>query len=85
MLVVTFGAMSRPRLCARPGCGRPAACTLTYDYAERTVWLRPLAPERGGPASDLCATHADRLRAPRGWALDDRRGPIVALRPSISA
>ncbi|NCY17544.1 MAG: DUF3499 family protein, partial [Actinobacteria bacterium] len=33
------------RSCARPGCGDPATATFGYDYAERTVFLDPLAEE----------------------------------------
>lgn len=68
-----YGAsMFRPRLCAHPGCGAPAAAVLTFQYATRTVWLF----DQGDPdpaAIDLCARHADRLRPPRGWTGHDRR------------
>lgn len=63
------------RACARPGCGEPATATLTYDYSARTSWLDPLAGERHPMRYDLCAAHADALSVPRGWTLDDRRGP----------
>ena len=77
--------MERPRLCARPACGRPATATLTYDYATRTVWLRELGgPEEAAHHSDLCLPHADRLRVPMGWALDDRRTPVIPLRPPMA-
>lgn len=68
--------MERARLCARPACGRPAIATLTYDYATSTVWLRELTDHKEAHGSDLCQTHADRLRVPVGWALDDRRTPV---------
>ncbi|HUQ39428.1 MAG TPA: DUF3499 family protein [Acidimicrobiales bacterium] len=76
--------MDRPRLCARPACGNPATATLSYDYATSTVWLRELDSDPDAPGNDLCLPHADRLRVPRGWALDDRRTPIVALRPPLA-
>lgn len=64
--------MVRPRLCARPGCGQPAAATLTFQYATRTVALDDLR-EREPCTIDLCQRHADRLTAPKGWTGDDRR------------
>ena len=64
--------MQRPRLCARPGCGESAAASLTFQYATSTVWLDDLGAEE--PHSiDLCARHADRLAAPKGWTGHDRR------------
>lgn len=69
--------MSRPLTCARPGCGRPAAAWLTYEYATRRVWLDD---EPGGPGDrwGMCAEHAGRLTVPQGWTAVDRR---VARRP----
>ena len=67
------------RHCARPGCGRAAVATLSYDYANGSAWLDGLAPESHPMVHDLCAAHADGLRVPRGWCLDDRR--VVASRP----
>jgi hypothetical protein len=58
--------------------------TLTYDYSTRTVWLRELDLEPGAPGNALCATHADRLRVPQGWALDDRRTPIIPIRSQLA-
>lgn len=59
--------------CVRPGCGAPAGAILTYDYANRLVWLDDHggAPEPG--LWGICQDHADRLRVPRGWARQDRR------------
>jgi len=65
--------MSRPRLCARPGCGAPASASLAFQYAVRKVWLDDLG-EAQPYKIDLCARHADRLCVPRGWTGDDRRG-----------
>ena len=65
--------MSRQRLCARPGCGAPAAASLVFQYALRKVWLDDLG-EAQPYKIDLCARHADRLCVPRGWTGDDRRG-----------
>ena len=41
--------------------------TLTYDYADSTAVLGPLALLAEPHCYDLCAIHADRLSAPRGW------------------
>jgi hypothetical protein len=73
------------RHCARPGCGGSASATMTYEYASRTVWLdSPGAEPDPGAAWGLCATHADTLLVPVGWAKDDRRTPIIQLRPQIA-
>ena len=61
------------RHCSRPTCAEPATATLTYQYADRSVWLDFLSDERDPHAYDLCRRHADRLRAPSGWAIVDRR------------
>ena len=42
------------------------------------VWRDP-------SAYDLCSGHAARLKVPVGWALEDRRTPIIQLRPSIAS
>jgi hypothetical protein len=57
---------------------------LTYDYAERTAWLDDLGRSTGGTTWLLCLTHADTLRVPVGWALEDRRAEVVALRNARS-
>ena len=41
--------------------------TLTYVYADQTAVLGPLATYAEPHAYDLCAVHAERLSAPRGW------------------
>jgi Protein of unknown function (DUF3499) len=61
------------RQCCRPACAEPAVATVTYHYGEQAAWLDPLSPERDPHAYDMCARHAERLRPPLGWALDDRR------------
>jgi hypothetical protein len=55
------------RRCSRSACGRPAATTLTYVYADQTAVLGPLATYAEPHAYDLCAEHSERLSAPRGW------------------
>jgi hypothetical protein len=60
------------RPCARPGCPSPAHASLVFSYRSREAWLDQL----GDPAPqsyDLCAPHAARTTAPRGWQLRDRR------------
>ena len=67
----TVGAVSRS--CARPGCGRTASATLSYAYADSIVWLEDLAPEGHPMIHDLCESHANAVRVPRGWELRDER------------
>ena len=43
--------------------------TLTYAYAESTVVVGPLAPYVEPHSYDLCAAHAERTTAPKGWAV----------------
>lgn len=59
--------MSLLRRCSRTACGRPAATTLTYVYADQTAVLGPLATYAEPHAYDLCEVHSERLSAPRGW------------------
>lgn len=47
--------------------------TLTYQYAQSQVWLDDLSAERDPHAYDLCERHANRLTAPQGWQVRDRR------------
>lgn len=50
--------------------------TLTYQYAHAQVWLDDLTHERDPHAYDLCGRHAERLTAPRGWHVRDRRDAV---------
>ncbi len=59
--------MSPVRRCSRTACSRPAVATLTYVYADSTAVLGPLATYAEPHCYDLCAEHAERLTAPRGW------------------
>ncbi|MBM6546924.1 DUF3499 domain-containing protein [Janibacter sp. YIM B02568] len=54
-------------MCSRAACPHPASATLTYVYSDSTVVLGPLATYAEPHAYDLCAEHAARLTAPRGW------------------
>lgn len=61
------------RQCSRTGCSEAATVTLTYQYSLAQVWLDGLAADRDPHAYDLCRRHADRLTAPQGWHVRDRR------------
>ena len=56
-----------PRRCSRPACKQAALYTLTYVYRDSTAVLGPLAAYVEPHCYDLCAAHAERLTAPRGW------------------
>ncbi|MGI4896196.1 MAG: DUF3499 domain-containing protein [Janthinobacterium lividum] len=64
------------RRCSRTACGRTAVATLTYVYSDSTAVLGPLATYAEPHCYDLCAEHADRLTAPRGWE-------VVRLAPDL--
>ena len=64
------------RRCSRPACKQPALYTLTYVYRDSTAVLGPLATYVEPHCYDLCAAHAARLTAPRGW--DVVRLPVDA-------
>lgn len=59
--------MKYSRNCSRTACSNPAVATLTYVYSDGTAVLGPLAQQAEPHSYDLCATHAERLTAPRGW------------------
>ena len=80
--------------CRRPGCHREAVATIGYDPVSCQVWLDRLA-DGPAPAQMLCQQHAERLQAPRGWVVVDRRGdqmvivtsdavPVPPARPSTT-
>lgn len=73
------------RTCAKPGCPVSASATLTYDYAARTAWLELLDSESHPMAYDLCTGHADVLKVPQGWSLQDRRVRYPASLPHAIA
>ncbi len=66
------------RQCSRTGCSEGAAVTLTYQYSHAQVWLDELSAERDPHAYDLCERHANRLTAPQGWQVRDRRALAAA-------
>ena len=59
--------MGPMRRCSKTGCQSPALATLTYNYADSQVVIGPLSQLAEPHAYDLCAAHADRITAPRGW------------------
>jgi hypothetical protein len=52
---------------------------MVYDHAGRTAVLEALNPEAHPMHYDLCPHHADHLRVPVGWALEDRRARRLAV------
>ncbi|AKU16225.1 DUF3499 domain-containing protein [Luteipulveratus mongoliensis] len=66
-MTTTPPARNRSRTCSRAACHRAAVATLTYVYADQTAVLGPLATYAEPHTYDLCADHASRLTAPRGW------------------
>ena len=73
------------RTCAKPECSISASATLTYDYASRTAWIENLDQEAHPMRYDLCREHADGMRVPNGWALQDRRVRYPAALPQSIA
>jgi hypothetical protein len=57
------------RRCSRTACAAEAVATLTFDYADSMAVLGPLALTREPHSYDLCARHAERTSAPRGWRI----------------
>jgi hypothetical protein len=55
------------RNCSRVGCADDAVATLTYVYADSMAVLGPLSIAPEPHSYDLCARHAERLSAPKGW------------------
>ena len=50
--------------------------TLTFVYSDSTAVVGPLATSREPHSWDLCAGHANRITAPRGWDLVRHAGPL---------
>ncbi len=57
------------RLCSRVSCGAEAIATLTYVYSDSMAVLGPLSENAEPHSYDLCAVHAGRLSAPKGWTI----------------
>ncbi|MEE6274643.1 DUF3499 domain-containing protein [Georgenia wangjunii] len=74
--------MRTSRHCTRSSCAQPAVATLTYVYADSTAVLGPLATHAEPHSYDLCAPHAERLTAPRGWDVVRLVSEFVPAAPS---
>ena len=70
------------RRCSKTACGGAAVATLTYVYSDSTAVLGPLALYAEPHCYDLCAEHAERLTAPRGWEVVRLAADLVPPRPS---
>ena len=70
--------------CVHPGCSEPAVAILAYDYRESTAWLDDIGSAPDGSHLPLCITHADRLRVPMGWRLEDRRTAVIGVRAKFA-
>lgn len=57
--------------------------TLTYAYADSTAVVGPLASFAEPHSYDLCAEHALRLTAPRGWEVVRYEDEFAAAEPSV--
>jgi len=55
------------RACSRTSCRLTASMTLTYNYADSSAVLGPLATFSEPHAYDLCEKHGERLTVPNGW------------------
>ena len=56
--------------------------TLTYVYSDSTAVLGPLSHLAEPHSYDLCADHAERLTAPRGWEVVRLTPDFVEVGPS---
>jgi len=56
--------------------------TLTYVYSDSTAVLGPLATYAEPHSYDLCAVHAERLTAPRGWEVVRLLSEFTPAEPS---
>ena len=74
--------MSLSRRCSRTACPGTAIATLTYVYSDQTAVIGPLATYAEPHTYDLCADHAERLTAPRGWEIVRLAGEYVEPEPS---
>ena len=71
------GRDGRTITCSRIGCDSPATASFSFDALNELAWLDTVVEARG--AGFLCPVHAERLTAPRGWSLLDRRSPVPKL------
>ena len=74
--------MGGVRRCSKTACQQAAVATLTYVYSDSTAVLGPLATYAEPHCYDLCAEHAERLTAPRGWEIVRLAGGFELPAPS---
>jgi hypothetical protein len=79
---ITVPSVSLSRQCSRTACSRGAVATLTYVYSDQTAVLGPLSTYAEPHTYDLCAEHAERLTAPRGWEVVRLSGEFVDPGPT---
>ncbi len=70
------------RQCTKTACARPAVATLTYVYADSAVVVGQLSARAEPHSYDLCAHHAERFTAPRGWAVVHLHQDVEDVGPS---
>jgi hypothetical protein len=70
------------RQCTKTACSRAAAATLTYVYADSMVVVGQLAELAEPHSYDICAFHAERFTAPRGWEVLHIHQEFVDMGPS---
>lgn len=75
--------------CVRGLCTEPATAGLGYDVPGMKAWIVDLdAATMAGTSRHrdmlmvLCRTHADRIKVPVGWELDDQRAPAPEPTPA---
>ena len=54
-------------------CPAEPIATIALRYADRTVMIGPLRPERDPRLLDLCSRHVASMTPPVGWLVDDTR------------
>ena len=54
-------------------CPAGPIATIAMPYADRTVVIGPLRPERDPRLLDLCGRHVAAMTPPVGWLVDDTR------------
>src|SRR3954469_24954833 len=69
------------RLCARPGCGAPAAATLRFQPTQREAWLVDFDAHAVRNADDPLGRHAPGLVLPRGWEPQNGLSSVRAETP----
>jgi hypothetical protein len=60
-------------------CGALPTATVSLDYANRTVVIADLLPDRDPNLLELCDEHVARMTAPVGWTVVEARTSAPAL------